>query len=153
MKIGIINELGGHLTELLMLSQAMEGQEVFFVTSVTDRRFGARVHYQIDLHPKQFGMVPLTVGRVLNLIWQSWKILRKEKPDVLISTGAEICLPAFWLSRVLGIKTIFIESVTRVDEPTITGRLAYPVSDVFFVQQPEMLRRYGRRARYEGAVT
>jgi len=152
MKVCIINELGGHLTELMMIRDAFEDHEVFYVTSKTGRTLPGRTHYQIDLHPERFGRIPLTPGRVLGLIWRSWRILRKEKPDVLISTGAEICLPAFYFSRLLRIKTIFIETVTRLDEPTMTAKLAYPVSDVFLVQQPELLSRFGRKARYEGRV-
>ena len=152
MKVCIINELGGHLTELMMIRDAFADHEVFYVTSKTGRTFPGHTHYQIDLHPEKFGLIPLTPGRILGLFWRSWRILRKEKPDVLISTGAEICLPAFYFSRLLRIKTIFIETVTRLEEPTMTAMLAYPVSDVFLVQQPELLNKFGKRARYEGRV-
>ena len=152
LKIGIINELGGHLTELVMIEKAFEHHDRFYVTSKTGRTFEGHTHYQIDLHPERFGMIPLTLGRVLRLFWRSWRILRQEKPDVLVSTGAEICLPAFYYAKVLGIKTIFIETVTRLEQPTITARLVYPVSSVFLVQQPELLARFGSKARYEGRV-
>lgn len=152
LKICMINELGGHLTELEMLKEAFEGHEIIYVTSKTNRTFEGHTHYQIDLHPEKFGMIPLTIGRVLRLFMRSWSILRKEKPDILISTGAEICLPAFYYSRVLRIKTIFIETVTRLEHPTMTAKLAYPVSDVFLVQQPEMLKHFGKRAQYHGGV-
>lgn len=152
LKICIINELGGHLTELQMIQDAFAGHELFYVTSKTLRTFENHTHYQIDLHPEKFGMIPLTLWRTVKLFFQSWSILRKEKPDVLISTGAEICLPAFYYSRLLRIKTIFIETVTRLEEPTLTAKLAYPVSDIFLVQQPEMLKHFGKRAQYQGRV-
>ena len=152
MKIGIINELGGHLTELMMIRDAFDGHDLFFVTSKTARQFPGHTHYQIDLHPEKFGMVPLTLGRIINLFTQSWRILRREKPDVLVSTGAEICLPAFYFAKILGIKTIFIETVTRLEKPTLTAKLAYPVSSVFLVQQPELLARFGKKAQYQGRV-
>lgn len=152
LKICVINELGGHLSELQMIQDAFAGHELFYVTSKTGRSFPGHTHYQIDLHPEKFGMIPLTLGRVFNLFIQSWSILRKEKPDVIISTGAEICLPAFYYSRLLRIKTIFIETVTRLEQPTMTARLAYRVSDVFLVQQPEMLKHFGKRAQYHGRV-
>ncbi|RLC93016.1 MAG: capsular biosynthesis protein, partial [Chloroflexi bacterium] len=75
-----------------------------------------------------------------------------ERPEVIVSTGSEIAIPAFYIARLFRMKTIFIESWTRVVQPTGTGRIVYPVSDVFLVQWEALLSRYGKKARYEGAI-
>lgn len=85
-------------------------------------------------------------------MFSTFRILRKEKPDLIISTGAELAIPAFYLAKLFRIKTIFIESWTRVVQPTGTGRIVYPVSDVFLVQWEQLLSKYGKKARYEGAI-
>jgi len=60
--------------------------------------------------------------------------------------------PAFGYVGKSGIKTIFIESWTRVIQPTVTGRIVYPVSDVFLVQWGSLLSKYGKKAKYEGGI-
>jgi UDP-N-acetylglucosamine:LPS N-acetylglucosamine transferase len=81
-----------------------------------------------------------------------FKILIIEKPKVVISTGAEIAIPVFYMAKLLKIKTIFIESWCRVFEPSTTGKSIYPIADIFFVQWKQLLKKYGKKAKYEGAV-
>ena len=144
MKIVIIGSSGGHLTELLRLSDMLEQHETAIIT----------YHLGRIVHPSQYNLPipPFTPLRVLHACWRTFRILRKEKPDVILSTGAELAIPAFLLSRILRIKTIFLETVTRFKTPTLSGRICYYFSDVFLVQQPELLDAYGPRAKYKGAV-
>lgn len=77
----------------------------------------------------------------------------KGRPDVAISTGSgELAIPAILMARSLGIKTIYIETWTRVKEPSLAGRVLYYFSDVFLVQWPDMLPRFGKRAKYLGGL-
>ncbi|MCK5113778.1 MAG: capsular biosynthesis protein [Phycisphaerae bacterium] len=144
MKIVVIGSSGGHLTELLRLSDMLQQHETIVVTYDLGR----------VVHPTQYNLPipPFTPMRILRTCWMTLQLLRKEKPDVILSTGAELAIPAFLLSRILRIKTIFLETVTRFKTPTLSGRICYYLSDVFLVQQPELLDVYGPRAKYEGAV-
>ena len=63
----------------------------------------------------------------------AFKILRKEKPDLIISSGAAVAVPFFWLGKLFGAKTVYIEIFDRIDKPTLTGKLVYPVTDKFIV--------------------
>lgn len=145
MKICIVCSHGGHLTEILHLIEAFEEHETFFITydSVRTRELGHK--YLL----RNIGKNPLLMAYALFTIFI---ILCKEKPKLIISTGAEIAIPAFYLAKLFRIKTIFIESWTRVIQPTGTGRIVYPVSDVFLVQWERLLTKYGKKARYEGAI-
>ena len=98
---------------------------------------------------QNIGTNPLLMARAL---LSTFRILLREKPKLIVSTGSEIAIPAFYLAKLLRIKTIFIESWTRVDRPTGTGKIVYPVSDVFFVQWEHLLSKYGKKTRYEGAI-
>ncbi len=148
MKVGLVCSHGGHLTEMLGLLDAFEGQEVFFVSYESARVDELRAHYRTYA----FQNIGTSPWRLLATFPIAWRILGNERPQVLVSTGSEIAIPFFALARLLGIRTVFVESVCRVDSASQTGRLVYPLSDAFFVQWPQTLAKYGRRARYEGGL-
>ena len=70
------------------------------------------------------------------------RILRKERPDVIISSGAAVAVPFFYIGKLFGAKTVYIEVFDRIDKPTVTGKLVYPVTDKFIVQWAEMKKVY-----------
>ena len=148
MKICLVSSAGGHFTETVQLLEAFEGHEFFFVTWHSSREADVTA-----LAPayfmEPFGTSPV---RLLLAFPKVFSILRREKPDVMVSLGAEIALPFFYLGKLLRIKTIFIESWCRLTDLSKTGRLLYPVTDLFLVQWPQLLSVCGDKARYEGAV-
>ena len=66
----------------------------------------------------------------------AWKVLRKEKPDLIISCGAVVAVPFFYLGKLFGAKTIYI------DASTVTGKRVYPIADKFIAEWEEMLNVY-----------
>jgi beta-1,4-N-acetylglucosaminyltransferase len=130
---------------MLYLMEAFEGHETFFITydSVRTRQLGCK--YLL----RNIGKSP---WRMLVAAFAISRILCRERPRLIVSTGSEIAIPAFYLAKLLRMKTIFIESWTRVAQPTGTGRLVYPVADVFLVQWETLLAKYGKKAKYEGAA-
>ena len=72
----------------------------------------------------------------------AWKVLRKEKPDLIISSCAAVAVPFFWLGKIFGAKTIYIEVFDRIDAPTVSGKMCYLVTDVFIVEWDEMKKVY-----------
>ena len=72
----------------------------------------------------------------------AWKVLHKEKPDLIISSGAAVAVPFFYLGKLMGAKLIYIEVFDRIDKPTVTGRLVYPIVDKFIVQWEEQKKVY-----------
>lgn len=146
MKIALVCSHGGHLTEILHLMEAFEDHETFFITYDNFRTINMD-HDKYLL--ENIGTNPYKMFKgSLKIL----KILLKEKPDMIISTGSEIAIPAFFWAKFLRIKTIFIESWCRVKTKSATGRIVYYFSDEFLVQWPELLELYGKKARYEGAV-
>ena len=145
MKICLVCSHGGHLTEMLELSEAFQGHDIFFVTYESERTGRLNRAYRFPNLTKDRLSLLSFIPRVL-------RILLKERPKVVVSTGAELAVPVFYLAKLLGIKTIFVESCCRVVHPSLTGRLIYPVADVFLVQWPSLVRSYGPRARYAGSL-
>lgn len=72
----------------------------------------------------------------------AWRVLRRERPDVIVSTGAAVAVPFMYLGRLFGARTVYIEVFDRIDRPTLTGRIIRPVTDLFVVQWPTMERVY-----------
>ena len=72
----------------------------------------------------------------------AWKVLKREKPDLIISSGAAVAVPFFYLGKLFGAKLIYIEVFDRIDKPTMTGKLVYPIVDKFIVQWDEMKEVY-----------
>ena len=70
------------------------------------------------------------------------RVLREEKPDLIISSGAGVAVPFFWLGKLRGAKTIYLEVYDRIDRSTLTGRLVYPVTDRFVVQWEDLKEVY-----------
>ena len=72
----------------------------------------------------------------------AWKTIRRERPDLIVSTGAAVAVPFFYIGKLFGAKTVYIEVFDRIDKPTLTGRLVYPITDKFIVQWEEMKQVY-----------
>jgi UDP-N-acetylglucosamine:LPS N-acetylglucosamine transferase len=86
-----------------------------------------------------------TNRNIINLIRNTllaFKTIMKEKPDLIISTGAAVAVPFFYVGKLFKIKTMYIEVFDRVDKPTLTGKIVYPVTDVFVIQWEELKRVY-----------
>jgi len=148
MKIALVCSHGGHLTETLRIFPAFDDYEVLFLTYHSSRDEEIRKLGRA-LFTDNIGLNP---WRFLRAFLWAWRVLRNEKPDVILSLGAEIAVPFFCIGRLLRLRTIFIESWCRVNDLSLTGRLVFPLSDVFLVQWPQLLEKYGPKARYEGAV-
>lgn len=145
MKICLTCSAGGHLTETMHVMDAFRGHKTFFVTFLReDSKELKNAHFIED--PKRN---PL---RMIKTIAQSFSILRKERPDIVFTTGAGVAVPICWLAKLMGKKVIYLESFCRVKEPSLSGRLIYPIADIFLVQWENMLSKYGKKAKYWGGA-
>lgn len=71
--------------------------------------------------------------KVLLNVWEAWRIIRRERPTVIISTGAGVIVPFALVGMLLGIPTIYIETYTSVTRPSLTGRIMrYLATEVIF---------------------
>ena len=88
-----------------------------------------------------------SIKNLMKNTFLAFKILIREKPSIIISTGAGVCVPFFYVGRLFKVKTIYVESLTRVKDLSLTGKLVYPVASVFFVQWPELAEKY-KKAKF-----
>lgn len=148
MKIALVCSHGGHLTETIQILEAFQGHQIFFATYTS-----ARDQQVLALAPAYFTKnIGTSVVRMFFALFWALRILLRERPDVIVSLGAEIALPFFYIGKLLRIRTVFIESWCRVEDLSKTGQLVYPIADVFLVQWPELLKICGSKAQFKGAV-
>lgn len=139
MKVCLVGSSGGHLTHLYMLKDFWKNEDHFWVT------FPKEDAKSLLAKEKVYACHYPTNRNLKNLIkntFLAFRVLFKEKPDLIISSGAAVAVPFFYLGKLFGAKTIYIEVFDRMDKPTVTGRLVYPVTDKFIVQWEEMKKVY-----------
>lgn len=149
MKICFAASSGGHLEEITRLLPIADGMESFLITekSASINSPWEKTYYLRQINRKEI-LFPIFFMKTM---FQAWRILRREKPNYIISTGALITYPFCLIAKLKKVKIIYIESFARVDEPSLTGRLMYPLADLFLVQWEEMKTFYPK-AIYAGGV-
>lgn len=138
-KVCLVGSSGGHLTHLYMLKPFWNDKERFWVTF--DKEDARSILEGEKIYPCYFP----TNRNIKNLIKNTFlavKVLKKENPDIVISSGAAVAVPFFYLGKLMGKKLIYIEVYDRIDKPTITGKLVYPIVDKFIVQWEEQKKVY-----------
>jgi beta-1,4-N-acetylglucosaminyltransferase len=78
-------------------------------------------------------------------------VIRRTRPRVILTTGAGVAVPFAWIGRLTGARVVYVESLTRIDAPSLSCRLIRPVAARVYVQWPE-LQAEVRGARYVGSV-
>jgi len=98
-----------------------------------------------------FAGLAVYASLLVGLFQWAW-IFLTEHPDVVLTTGAEVGIVPLVLARLTGRRAIFIETAARLEQPSGTGKVAYPFCTHFFVQSEAMLEFYGPKARYVGSL-
>lgn len=127
-KICIVSSVGGHLTEVRALKEIYSLYDHFYVLNdgiKLPKDMEGKTHF-IQHSERDWKFI-------IN-IWEAWKILGRERPNLILSTGAGPIVPFSLIGNILKIPTIFIESFTRVRRPSLTGRIMYWLASRFFYQ-------------------
>lgn len=139
---------GGHLVQLAALRAAWDGYRSAWVTDdSSDARSlleGERVYYG-------FGPAARSLTNLVRNLALAWRLTVRLKPKLVVSTGAAMCIPFAVVARLRGIDVFYIETVSRVDSPSLTCRLIRPFASRLYVQWPELARKV-RGSIYVGSV-
>lgn len=143
-KVMLVGSSGGHLAQLLALRPWWEGRQCHWVTFRTRDAESLLADASVT-----WAHYPTTrnARNAIRNFRLAIRDLRRERPDLVISTGAAVAFPYFLVARMLGIRTAYIEVYDRIDSRTMTGRLCAPLADLFCVQWEE------QESLYPGAVT
>lgn len=135
----LVGSSGGHLAQLLALEPWWGAGERSWVTFRTSDAVS-----QLEGEVVDFAYSPTTrnVPNLIRNFWVAWRVLRKRRPDVVVTTGAAVAIPFFVLGRLLGIQTIYVEVYDRLTSRTVSGRVCRPLASAFLVQWPEQQKLY-----------
>ncbi len=130
---------GGHLAQMLRLEPWYRHRDVHWVTfdKPDGRSLLAGQEITWAHHP-----TTRNIPNLLRNLWLALKVMRRERPDVIVTSGAGVAVPFFFLAKIFGAKTVFIEVYDRLDSVTMSGRLCRPFTDSFLVQWDEQADLY-----------
>lgn len=144
-KICIVSSCGGHLTEVRALLPIYSEYDHFYV--LNDRALLSE-----DIKDKTYFITHSERDlKFFKNLWEALVILKKERPSIFLSTGAGPIVPFALVGRLFGIKTIYIETLTSVEKPSLTGRIMYYLADYFYYQWPN-LKKYFKKGECVGTL-
>ncbi len=158
-KVLVVLGMGGHSSQILRLVSSLgDKYDYSYVIGHDDKTSEAKIKFVGPVHTVRNPrlMIDKSIFKVFFNMFPStvdvFKLLFKVKPDVIISSGPSLSIHMFWLAKLFGIRTVFLESWVRVKSGSATGKLVYPVSDLFLVQWEEMVKVYPK-AKFCGRLS
>jgi UDP-N-acetylglucosamine:LPS N-acetylglucosamine transferase len=145
-KILAVSSSGGHWTELLRLRPAFDGHEVVFVTTRAESRSEVPGH-RVRIVPDANAQSRL---RMAALLLRTLLIVLRERPDIVISTGAAPGYFAIRFGHYLGARTLWLESIANAEELSLSTRLVRRYADLMLTQWQHMAQPDG--PHYRGSV-
>ena len=139
------------MSQLLKLEPAWGTCDCFFVTTnevvagELRKKYAAKVYVVIEANRQS----PLKIAKML---WQCMKIVFRERPDAVVSTGAAPGCLVSYLGRLAGARVVWVDSIANVERLSLSGRLVRPITDVFLTQW-EDLADAARGIEYLGELT
>ena len=149
MRIGLAASAGGHLTQLRELTECWEGKDFFYVTTKEELREQLQRSGRTYIVGECNRQYPIRT--LLSVLWQCRAIVLRERPDVVISTGAAPALFVCWWAKLIGAKVVWIDSIANIERLSLSGRLIRPCADLLLTQWPEV-SEHDRKAEYVGAL-
>jgi len=148
LKVCLAASAGGHLSQLRRVASAWSGHQTCWITTTEVVRASLGENGNVYVVGECNRQHPFRVIATLVLCLRA---ICREKPDVVISTGAAAgCLAAVF-GRLAGAKVVWLDSITNVHRLSLSGRLTRPFANLVLVQWPALARKY-RGVEYVGAV-
>lgn len=147
-----ISSAGGHLTELLKLSFLFNKYNYVLITEKNNISLKLKEKYNLAFlfYGSRFYPLKYLFISFLNFFINIFYFI-KYNPDLIYTTGAHTCVVMCYLAKLFRRKIIYVEVFDRIEFPTLTSRLIYPIADLFFVQHRELLTFFPR-AKYIGGI-
>lgn len=149
-RVMAISSGGGHWIQLRRLRAAWADCEVLWIT--THQGYGLEIEAE-DGDARFYVVTDANRWQKTRLVRQLWQILRimmRERPHVVVTTGAAPGYFALRLGRIFGARTVWIDSIANAEEMSLSGRRAGAYADLWLTQWPHLAREDG--PRYCGAV-
>ena len=157
-KLMIVLGSGGHTTQMVRITEMLhDSYEFEYIVNDDDDKSIKKIKFIGDLHiitrPRRIydKSVTRSVFLTIHSFIQSFCIIINSKSVGIVSAGPGLAIPLFIWATIFRKKRIFIESWARVVTKSTSGKICYYLSDLFFVQWPELIKKYPK-AIYAGRL-
>lgn len=131
----LVCSTGGHLLQLVALRDSWGP---FSRVWVTFDKSDARSLLEAERVVFAYGPTNRSIKNLLRNIAVAWRVVRAVRPRVVLTTGAGVAVPFAWVARLRGAKVVYVESLSRIEGPSLSYRLIAPVAERRYVQWPEL---------------
>lgn len=144
-KVLFISSTGGHLSEMMQLKPMFKKYNYHIITEYTDSTKNLCKTYEGKVDYLVYGTKDHLFSYIFKLsfnILKSFYLYFKIRPKYIVSTGTHTAVPICYIGKLFGSKIIFIETFANSKTKTLSGKLVYPIADLFIVQWESMLKLY-----------
>lgn len=146
-RVLVVASGGGHWAQLLRMAPAWTDCDVAYATTHKGYRKDIR---QVDgaPPPRFYAVADANMSQKVRLLWQLLimaGVVACERPHVVITTGASIGYFALRIGKLLGARTVWVDSIANAAELSLAGRRAGPYADLWLTQWPELAGEFGER--------
>jgi UDP-N-acetylglucosamine:LPS N-acetylglucosamine transferase len=138
-RVLLVSSSGGVLLDVLALAPWWRQQgRAWAVVRASDAEsalVGERVHWIREWSLAR----PTAIGPALVA---AWRILRRERPALVVSAGSGAAIPFFMIARARGIPTIWLSTLNLVAPAGISGRICSRLASRVLLQRASMLAAY-----------
>ena len=153
-RVLFISSTGGHLSELLQLEPIFSNYDYYLITEKTKTNQNLKEKYKGRVYYLIYGtkdlLLPYFIKFPCNVIKSIYYFL-KMRPRVIVTSGTHTAVPMCYIAKLFGTKIIFIETFANRKTKTLSGRMIYPIANLFIVQWVDMLKLYPK-AQYRGWI-
>jgi len=153
-KVLFISSTGGHLNELMQLSPLFNKYNYHIITEKDKSTQSLKQKYNKKISYLEYGSRKKIITYPFIFLFNCFKSLYyyiKIRPKYIVTTGTHTAVPICYLGKLFGSKIIFIETFANIDTKTLSGKLVYPIANLFIVQWEEMTKLYPK-AIYGGSI-
>ena len=136
------------MSQLLKLREGWKGHRTVYVTTANIAREKLREYGEVFVVGECNREHPL---RVITVLFRCIRIICRERPDVVVSTGAAPGLLMCLSGKLFGSKVAWIDSIANVERLSLSGRIVRPFADLLLTQWPDLAKPH-RNVEYVGTV-
>lgn len=144
-KVLFISSTGGHLSEMMQLSKMFDKYDYHIITEFTESTKNLKNKHKGRVDYLVFGTKDHLFSYIFKFGWnilKSFYLFFKVRPKYVISTGTHTAVPMCYIAKLFGAKIIFIETFANSTTKTLSGKMIYPIANLFIVQWESMLKLY-----------
>ena len=153
-KVLFVASAGGHFSELMQLKPMFKKYNSYFITDQKSAMGKLKRDYPNHAFSLIYGtrshLLPYILIFPINVI-KSFFLYLKIRPKYIITTGVHTAVPICYIGKLFGSKIIYIETFANMKTKGLTGKLLYPIANLFLVQWESMLKVYPK-AKYIGKL-